>query len=289
MTSDPSGLRGVLVYAAVAMVGITAVSASLYATNLSVAEQRAGLLVIAAMWVPALARWVATHTVDRGWSSPFPIQRWGYPRAAIVIVPLAVVCAIYFGAYLLASLAGVPREPPVWQGARAAVNVAVNLPLLAAFGLLGAIGEEIGWRGYLQPRLDQLAVPGSLFWVIALETFFHVPLILIGGYLAGEARATSIALFFGLGLGATPVWTWATYRWRTIWIATWFHTFHNAVSQVLVPKLLGAGAPLILGESGVLPVTVYLLAAAAVFGTMRARGEQWHGLVRHALRERAAA
>jgi hypothetical protein len=97
--------------------------------------------------------------------------------------------------------------------------------------------------------------------------------------------ASSIALFFALSLGLTPVWTWATYRWRTIWIAAWFHTFHNAVSQVLLPKALGAGDPRILGESGLLPVTFYLLAAAAIFGIARSRGERWRDLTEHALRD----
>ena len=126
-------------------------------------------------------------------------------------------------------------------------------------------------------------MPGSLLWVIAVETLFHAPLIVFAGYLNSDASAASIALFVGLGLGLTPVWTWATYRWRTIWIAVWFHTFHNAVSQTLMPKALGAGDPLVLGESGVLPVALYLLAAATIFGVARARGQRWRDLARGAL------
>jgi membrane protease YdiL (CAAX protease family) len=271
------------VYTAVAMASVIAVSAFMNAMKLSVGGGRGGALIMAAMWIPALARVVATRTVDRGWVPPFPVSRWGHPRAALIVVPMAIVCAIYLGAYGLAWLAGVPREPPVWHAATVLMNVAVNLPLLAIVGGFGGLGEEIGWRGYLQPRLDQLDVPGTLLWVIALETVFHIPLILLAGYLAGDQWALSIALFFGLKLGATPVWTWATYRWRTIWMAVWFHALHNAVSQVLVPKALGAGDPRILGETGALPVALYLVSAGAVLGMARARGLRWRDLAGSAL------
>jgi len=42
---------------------------------------------------------------------------------------MAIVTTIYIGAYLLAWLAGVPTEAPVWRGGRAAINVALNLTL----------------------------------------------------------------------------------------------------------------------------------------------------------------
>lgn len=281
--ATPGSWRGIVVYSAVVLAGATAVSLVLRTRHLSVVDPPAGLLVFAAMWMPALARFIATRTVDRGWRPPFPLKRWGHPRAAVMLVPLAIVCAIYSGAYAIVWMAGGAIAAPVWPRDRVLLNVVVNLPLLASIGLVASLGEELGWRGYLQPRLDQLGVRGSLFWVIALETAFHTPLILCAGYLGGETSATSIALFFGLSLGLTPVWTWATYHWRTIWIAVWFHTFHNAVSQVLAPKALGAGDPRILGESGVLPVALYLVAAAAIFGIARSRGIIWREFARAAL------
>jgi membrane protease YdiL (CAAX protease family) len=277
------GVQGILVFVVVALGGVTAVAVSLHALNLSVGDPRAGALIMAAMWMPALARLAATTTVDREWNPPFPVRQWGRPRAAVVLVPLAIVTTIYLGAYGVASLLGIPRERPLWQGAAILVNIAVNLPLLAAIDVVGGLGEEIGWRGYLQPRLDQLRVSGSLLWVIALESLFHLPLIVLAGYLGDRTWATSAALFGGLKLGATPVWTWATYRWRTIWIAAWFHAFHNAVSQVLVPKALGAGDPRILGESGVVPVACYLLAAATILVVLQSRRERWRDFAANVL------
>src|SRR5262249_13665177 len=130
MNNDMSGRRGVLVYAAVAIVGVTAVSALLYVMNLSAGDRRAGTLVMAimaTMSIPTLARSIASRTVDRDWSPPFPLRRWGRPRIAVMLAPLSTVSAIYLVAYKLAWSMGVATETPAWHGASVAINIAINL------------------------------------------------------------------------------------------------------------------------------------------------------------------
>jgi membrane protease YdiL (CAAX protease family) len=263
-------MRGVVVYSSICLFGMTALAAAMKLAGLELAGA-GGAAVIAAMWIPALARAIAVRTVDREFKAPFPLRRWGRPGAAIVVVPLVSVAALYLLAYGASGLFGVMRTPPVWRGAgKVAINVAINLPPLAAIGLLGGMGEELGWRGYLQPRLDQLRVPYSLLVTSVVETAYHLPFILWIGYLESSSRAASVALFLGLSLGIASVWTVATYRTRSIWTAAWFHAFHNGFSQVIVPRALGAGDELTLGESGIFPVVVYLIAAAAVLLALRA-------------------
>jgi len=282
--STPSdSLRGVQTYVVVVLVGTTIIAVVMHAVHVSVGEVRSQGFILAAMWMPGFARLVATRTVDRGWHSPFPLRRWGHPAWIVVILPLASVTAIYLGAYLLAALAGVERFSPAWSRGRLVANILVNLLLLSAIGIVGALGEEIGWRGYLQPRLDELKVPYSLLWTIVAETLFHFPLILLAGYLGAKNLLVTLALFFMLGLGLTPLWTWATYQWGTIWMAVLFHTFHNAVSQVIIPKALGEGDPLVLGESGVFPVIAYLTAGLIVFVIVRRRGRTWQLFARTAI------
>jgi len=280
MSTPPDAVRGVQTYVVVVLAGTTIIAVFMHALHVSVGDIRSHGFILAAMWMPGFARLVATRTVDRGWHSPFPLRRWGQPAWIVVALPLASVTAIYLGAYLLASLTGVVRSSPTWPEGRLLANIVVNLPLLTTIGIVGAVGEEIGWRGYLQPRLDDLKVPYSLLWTIVVETLFHFPLILLAGYLGAKNFLATLALFFTLGLGLTPLWTWATYQWRTVWMAVLFHTFHNAVSQVIVPKALGEGDPLILGESGVFPVIAYLAAGLIVFVILRRRGQTWRPFAR---------
>jgi membrane protease YdiL (CAAX protease family) len=52
----------------------------------------------------------------------------------------------------------------------------VNLVILGAYGTLTALGEELGWRGYLQPRLDAAGVRYSVLVVWLVQLAYHAQL-----------------------------------------------------------------------------------------------------------------
>jgi len=107
------------------------------------------------MWAPALARLVAVRTVDRGFSSPLSLRRWGTTGVQVILWPLVVPLIVYGAAYSIAYGAGLAHWSPGggrWTtGSQIAANVIINTVILGVVGTLTAIGEEIGWRGYLQP------------------------------------------------------------------------------------------------------------------------------------------
>lgn len=257
-----SAKTGVILYCAVAVLGMVALafSARAFGDRLTTAELMA--VTLAGMWMPSLARMVATRTVDRGYRAPLPVRDGRRPRMGVSVAPLLVVLSIYGAAYGVAILLDVDRSVPSWSGARqVALNVAVNGVLVSIPGFVGALGEEWGWRGYLQPRLDQLEVPGSPWVVAAVSLAYHAPFILALGYIETGSPLVSLGLFALLELGLAPTWTWLTYRFRSMWAAVWVHTWHNTLSQTLFPKALGAGSDIWLGESGILPSAGYAVAA----------------------------
>ncbi len=102
-----------------------------------------------------------------------------------------------------------------------------------------------------------------------------MPLIVAGGYVSTGSFAISVLLFFFLIIGSTLVWSTGTYALGSIWVAVWFHTFHNTISQALLPKILGEGDPSVLAESGLLPSGVYLIAAALCWVWIRRKYGSW--------------
>jgi membrane protease YdiL (CAAX protease family) len=172
-----------------------------------------GLLVTVAMWAPAAGRYLACRTVDRGFRSPLPLSRWGMTGARVILVPLAVPMAVYGTAYAIALSAGLAHWSPGgghWTtGSQIAANVVANLTILGVFGTLTALGEEIGWRGYLQPRLDAAGVRHSVAVVWLCQLLYHARSWLARGrgrpfHESGSLRRCGPSTVVSLGIRVLP-------------------------------------------------------------------------------------
>ncbi|QSQ25930.1 CPBP family intramembrane metalloprotease [Pyxidicoccus parkwayensis] len=168
--------------------------------------------VVLLMWSPAVASFVARIATREGWADlSFRIGGAAGWRALLYAVgfPLGVGLLAY-GVAWATGLA--TFEPPVqdylvlpqwvWEVeisgepvVRFAKQFAFHLTLGAVVGCIWAAGEELGWRGYLAPRLLDARVP----WGLALSGFvwalWHLPLMLRAGGHFGPSRLLTALLF----------------------------------------------------------------------------------------------
>lgn len=102
-----------------------------------------------------------------------------------------------------------------------------------------ALGEEIGWRGFLVPELAKLnsfkttSLISGLLW-----STWHLPGILSGDY--GDAStpiAFRLICFFLMVLGGAIILTWIRLESGSIWAVAIFHATHNGVIQAFFDRL----------------------------------------------------
>jgi membrane protease YdiL (CAAX protease family) len=234
------------------------------------------LLAPLAMWAPALARFVVLRTVDRRFRATLPLQHFAGVGGHATVVALALPIVVYGTAYGIAWIAGWLYWSPgggLWTtNSRIALNVLVNLSILGTYGTMTALGEELGWRGYLQPRLDTAGMRGSFVVVGLFWSIYHAPFTLVDW--SGTTAGLAFALAKGLVLDVSLSYLWAqlSYRAKSLWPAVFLHSFHNGVSQWLFPKFFAGGDETWLGEAGVLPLSCYVVAAIGLSIVVRRQG-----------------
>jgi hypothetical protein len=279
-----------IVFLVIAVGATTAIAVFMASRGWTVSSPGWAGLVPIAMWAPAFGRFVARRIVDRAFTSTLSLRRWGATGARVILRPLAFPLVVYGAAYAIAWGAGLAHWNPgggKWtSGSQIAANLVINLALLGVFGTFTAMGEEIGWRGYLQPRLDAAGVRSSLILVWLAQLAYHAPLMLGAGYINVGSLVTTLALFAASDLPVTFIMAREAYMARSLWPAVFFHSFHNTISQWLFPKLftVAAGQFWIDGEGGLLPTVGYVLMGAAMYWGLRRRGESWLAFARQSLR-----
>ena len=234
-----------------------------------------GTLVIASvMWVPALATVLTIKSVTH---EGFAITnlRFGPWKPYLVSGLLIPLCfAIIYGLTWLLSLgqpdwglgkfrelisstsgAELPPMPP-------SVLVIPGLffaSLMAApivNGLFG-FGEELGWRGYLLPKLMPLGKAKAYLILGFVWSLWHLPLVLIGFTYPGYPLVGTLAFFalttsFGIYLNEL------TLHYRSSVLAGWVHGVFNSQKLGVWPLLFPTINPLVGGYAGLVGIAVWL-------------------------------
>jgi membrane protease YdiL (CAAX protease family) len=183
--------------------------------------------------------------------------------------PLAVMSAVYG----LVWNTGVAQFllPDGFTLSALASNVAIGLGISSAL----ALGEEIGFRGYLLPRLTQLGTTRALLLSGLLHAIWHFPLMLLtpvypilGSWLiVGPIillTLTTAGVFYGyLQLTSRSVWP-ATLAHGTINTAFSFFALFTATASPLALEYLA-------GETGVLTLAATALSAGVILYRLRQR------------------
>ena len=208
----------------------------------------AGLFVLGIMWCPALAGITALKLNGRnlselGWSwprSPYAIQSWLIPLLYATIAYVVVWCA---------RLGGFPNHEFMEllsqrMGLRASPEVSTVLYILLAgsFGLTkslaSALGEEIGWRGFLVPELfKNVGFTGTALISGAVWTCWHYPLLIWGDYNSGTPTWYGLTCFTVLVLSISFIFAWMRLKSGSLWTGALLHASHNLYIQGIFTPL----------------------------------------------------
>jgi uncharacterized protein len=235
-----------------------------------------GTYELGLMWSPALAALLtcrisglSLQSLGWGWGA------WRWQRLAFVI-PLSYT-AVAYGIVWVSGYGGFPdpkfiastRESLGWSGAPDWLVLCGDFLLIGSAGMAlsmaFALGEEIGWRGFLAPCLTARfgfragALITGLIW-----TVWHLPLVFFADYNNSAPKWFGVTCFAALMLGMSIIMAWLRLRSGSLWTAAVFHASHNQFIQVFftpATSLRGTKSSLAIDEFGfALPAVVLVIA-----------------------------
>ena len=202
--------------------------------------------------------------------APFRLSEIGLSRLGLrhwpfaLLVPLVAILPGYLLVWTtgIADVAALPADADV---VRMAVRFAVSIVLGAAFG---ALGEEVGWRGYLLPRLaDALGTGKAGLLTGFLHGVWHLPLILLTPYYLSDAPALVVVpLFLTLLTLSGPVFAHLRLASGSIVPVALMHHAWNGYWETLSSITVGDNKMLVAclaGESGI--ASIVMMAAVCLW------------------------
>lgn len=192
------------------------------------------------------AAWAEMGILTAGFRAWFPA----------VAIPAVVLTAGYVVAWAVGAVRLDLQGTTVPQFAATTVFILI-------VASLEAIGEELGWRGFLLPRLAgygrvRVGLATGLLWAS-----WHVPLIYIAAAYHPGAGAPYLVTFTATIVAMGFVANELRMASGSAWPAVVFHGAHNGIWFQLQSLVVGSSVTLnrVGGESGIVPLTLYALVA----------------------------
>lgn len=187
----------------------------------------------------------------------FKVCRFKYILLAILI-PL-VYLGVSYGSFLVST-------PAAFTGELSSISI-ISFIVEIFSGILLVMGEEIGWRGFLLPRLDLLLgqrraiIINGLIWAL-----LHFPLMIAGLYPNGTPLWYQLPMFTVEAILITAIMAYLRFRSGSLWPVILLHESHNYIDQQLcTPLTQSANSAYFAGETGILTVLCTIVIVIIIY------------------------
>src|SRR6202521_6174477 len=247
------------------------------------------LFVTGSMWSPALAAF-STKAMFGESIRELP-WRWGSSRYVWLgyLIPLAYALPVYLVVWLsgLGAFADLDFVKKIaaqfgWSDFPPGLALALFILLTATLGMVGktsrALGEEIGWRGFLVPELAKVVgFPGvglisGLMWAA-----YHYPALIFADYNAGGPVWYGLGCFTLMVVADSFILASLTLRCGSLWPAAILHGSHSHFIQSIFTPLTRDTGPTkyIIDEFGIGLVITITIAAAVAWRSFARSKQLW--------------
>jgi len=122
------------------------------------------------------------------------------------------------------------------------ISIALGISLSGTYGLIrsisSALGEEIGWRGFLVPELSKTT---SFTWTSLTSgivwSLWHYPILIFGDYNAGTPTWYGLTCFTVMVVSGSFIFTWMRLKSGSLWTGALLHASHNLYIQAIFSPL----------------------------------------------------
>jgi len=202
-----------------------------------------GAYVLGLMWSPATAAMLTCRIFGRnlgtlGW-------KWGKARYQVLsyLVPLLYATITYVPVWIF-HLGGFYDHDfvhavtgrfglgslPAWAG------ITLYFLFSATTGMIrscsSALGEEIGWRGFLVPQLAaRYSFTATALISGAIWSLWHYPVLIFADYNSGTRIWYGLTCFTVMVVSSSFIYAWMRLRSGSLWTGVLLHASHNLFIQ----------------------------------------------------------
>ena len=196
--------------------------------------------LLAGSFSPTIAALISSY-IDEKWEGVKnllkQVVRFRFPFK-VYLVCLSVLPILVTLSYLILQIKAINPDESILL-----YVTMVVAPLNGLLGILsgvGPLGEELGWRGYLQPIINKKNNDYQTSLIIGLIWgFWHFPIFLFSEWRNGIDLPTFIILYpistIFLSFMMTKVWKWSK---QSVFLCMWFHGLINTLLGMMPDREL---------------------------------------------------
>lgn len=222
-----------------------ALSAIYYAIIIHIGKLGAGngTYVVGLMYCPALSALITCRILKRkiadlGW-------KWGNPRYQLwaYLVPLIysvfsylIIWVTGWGGFYNTGFVRDVAQSFGWERLSDGTVIVLYFVFTGIYGMAGsmahALGEEIGWRGFLVPELSKSNSYTKTSLIVGLIwALWHFPILIFADYNSGTPAWFGLSCFTVMVVSISFVFTWFRLKSNSLWTAVILHASHNLFIQ----------------------------------------------------------